>query len=404
MNNLMNITPINIRFILILIGMVFLFSCGEKQEDATVETEKQTYTCPMHPQIVQFEPSTCPICHMDLVPFDRNNQDEFLTLGPEQIALANIQTMAVGDSGQLSAKSINGRLVINPDQTSIVSSRVAGRVDRLFIKETGVEVKKGQPLYMIYSETLSALQQEYLVSIDQANAFPQNEKFQEIKDATKKRLRLFDQTEQQINNLENTKKPSPLITYYAPVSGVIAELTISEGQYVSEGGDILKIEGYASVWVEADATTTEITGIKTGDRLPISIAGIRHNSKQMVVTFIGPEYQSGSRYITLRGEIANPDNQLKPGMQVVVQLPGSGSNEEILIPANAVIHEGGISHVWIESDEGIFEPRAVQTGGQDAGNVEIRSGIDAGEKVVIKGAYLLYSEYVLKKGELGMEK
>lgn len=393
------ITWIRMRVFFIVIFGIGI-SCTTQEKENVEVTEQQTYTCPMHPQIVQYEPSTCPICHMDLVPFDRNNQDEFLTLGPAQIALANIKTLVVGDTSGLNSRNINGRLVINPEQTIIVSSRVPGRIERLYFRETGVALQKGQPMYQIYSEKLMALQQEYLLALDQAEAFPQNEKFREILAAAEKRLLLLDQTPQQIKTLERTKTTAGSITYYAPASGIVAAVNTIEGQYVDEGSTILTIEGYSSLWVEADARSAELNGIKTGDRLPIVISGYENIPAIMTVSFIEPEFRSGSRYITLRGVFRNPDNLLKPGMQVTIRLPGKADTGRLRIPANAVIHSEKSSHVWVETAEGIFEPRTVRTGEQDAGQAEILEGLEAGEKLVVQGAYLLYSEYVLKKGDL----
>ncbi len=394
------LTWICMRLLLFIAIFSFGIACTTQDKKNADTTEQQTYTCPMHPQIVQYEPSTCPICHMDLVPFDRNNQDEFLTLGPEQIALANIKTLVVGDTSGLNSRNINGRLVINPEQTVIVSSRVPGRIERLYFRETGVALQKGQPMYQIYSENLMALQQEYLLALDQVEAFPQNETFREILSAAEKRLLLLDQTPTQISALKRTKTSAGSITYYAPAGGIVAAVNTIEGQYVEEGSTILTIEGYSTLWVEADARTAELNGIKAGDRLPIIVSGYENIPATMTVSFIEPEFRPGSRYITLRGEARNPDNRLKPGMQVTIQLPGKAHADRLRIPANAIIHHEKSSHVWVETAEGIFEPRRVRTGEQDAGQAEIIEGLEAGEKLVVQGAYLLYSEYVLKKGDL----
>ncbi|MCH5688830.1 efflux RND transporter periplasmic adaptor subunit [Niabella sp. W65] len=131
----------------------------------------------MHPQIVSDKPGSCPICGMDLVPFDKANAGDFLTLSVPQQMLGNIHTDTVRTGSFSSFKQLNGRLAVNPSQTDMISSRTAGRIEALYVKETGVPVRKGQPLYKIYSEQLAALQQEYLVAVAQASQFPEDKNF-----------------------------------------------------------------------------------------------------------------------------------------------------------------------------------------------------------------------------------
>ncbi len=164
----------------------------------------------MHPQVVQTKPGTCPICGMDLVPFDKNNKDAFLELSESQIALANITTTIIGANALSNFKQLNGRLVTDPQQTSILSSRVAGRIETLYVKETGVKVSKGQPLYKIYSEQLATLQQEFLLAVAQVKQFPDNEKFRQIEQAARQKLLLYDQTPAQLNQLQQSEKYLPI--------------------------------------------------------------------------------------------------------------------------------------------------------------------------------------------------
>lgn len=377
---------------------LLLSACKEKKQEQQAATKQQTYTCPMHPQIVQEKPGTCPICGMDLVPFDKNNTDPFLTLSESQMALGNITTLTIGSGALTNSKTLNGRLVVNPEQTAFISSRVPGRIEMLYVKETGVRVSKGQALYKIYSEQLATLQQEYLLAVAQAKQFPADDRFQQIENAARQKLLLYDQTESQLQQLVRSQKTEPYVTYPAPASGVVAELMATEGQYVSEGGTIMRIEGYNTLWVEADVYPAEASNIKVGQAVKVVIPGWEDQPQNMTVQFVNLAFQAGSQLMQVRGTISNPNNQWQPGLQASILLPIKSSGNVLTLPVNAVIRDGKGMHVWIEESKGKFVPRMVRTGMENADVVEITEGLKEGEKVVVTGAYLLYSEYVLKKG------
>ncbi len=376
---------------------LLLVACKEKKAQPAT-AKKQTYTCSMHPQIVQEGPGTCPICGMELVPFDKNNTDPSLTLSESQIALANITTATINNSSLNNNTVLNGRLSINPEQTAFISSRVAGRIEILYIKETGVKVNKGQALYKIYSEQLATLQQEYLLAVAQSRQFPADERFQQIEKAARQKLLLYDQTEMQLQQLIKSQKVEPYVAYSAPSSGVVAELQVTEGQYVSEGSTMMRIEGYNTLWVEADVYPNEAAGIKQGQAVKVIIPGWEDQPQNMTIQFINPSFQSGSQLMQVRGTISNPNNQWQPGLQATILLPVKSAGSVLTIPAGAVIRDGKGMHVWIEESKGKFAPRPVKTGLENADAVEITEGLKDGDKVVITGAYLLYSEYILKKG------
>lgn len=381
--------------------MLFLLgitsSCGDKKKP-TSEAAKITYTCPMHPQIVQEKPGTCPVCGMDLVVFDRTNKDESLTLDERQIALANITTMIVGDTTAQSSIILNGRVLVNPEQTTAISSRIRGRIEQLYIKETGVKVNKGQPLYRIYSEELAALQQEYLVTAAQKKQFPNDEQFSKIEIAAKQKLKLLGQSDDQIERLVTDNKPNPFTLYYSPSAGIVSEIISSEGAYVEEGGTIMMIQDYSEVWIEADIYPSERGKIRDGMMVNVKLPNAT-GAIPMKLSFISPEIASGTQMIRVRGTLPNPDNSLVPGMQVEIGLSSVRKNTKSL-PVNAVIRTGSSAHIWVETSKGKFVPRMVETGTENESDVEIVKGMEDGDRVVSTGAYLLYSEYTLKKGNL----
>ncbi|PSL24044.1 efflux RND transporter periplasmic adaptor subunit [Chitinophaga ginsengisoli] len=377
---------------------LLLAACKEAAQKKPAVVQQQTYTCPMHPQIIRNKPGTCPICGMDLVPFDKSNKTASLTLGESQIQLANITTMTVGSAALSDYKQLNGRLVTDPEQTAVISSRVPGRIETLFIKETGVKVNKGQPLYRIYSEQLASLQQEYLLAAAQVKHFPDDARFQQIEKAARQKLVLYDQSDRQISQLVQSGKTDPYVTYAATISGIVSELSVSEGQYVAEGSAIMRLEGYNQLWVEADVYPAEASAVAVGQSVKVVVSGWENDPQTMTVAFINPVLQSGSQLMQIRGTVPNPDNRWQPGLQANIFLPLKSSEDVLSLPVDAVIRDGKGAHVWIETARGKFEPRRVTTGMENFDKVAISSGLESGDKVVITGAYLLYSEFVLKKG------
>jgi Cu(I)/Ag(I) efflux system membrane fusion protein len=383
----------------ILAPSIFLAACTDKKSASAAGSKEQTYTCPMHPQIVQNQPGTCPICGMELVPFDKSSAADVLTLGASQQALANITTITAGTHEFSSYTRLNGRLTINPEQTNYVSSRVPGRIEVLYVKETGVRINKGQPLYKIYSEQLSTLQQEYMLMADQAASFPADHRFRQMELAARQKLLLYGQTEAQLKALVKSKKVDPFVTYFAPESGIVAELSITEGQYVPEGGTIMKLEAYGQLWVEADVYPSEANKVRNGQTVKVLVAGYEEQPQTMNISFITPALQAGSQVMQIRGTIPNPNNQWQPGLQAIVLLPSVNKGKALTLPVDAVIRDGNGTHVWVEKEKNKFQSKMVTTGMENFDQVEITSGLEEGEKVVVTGAYLLTSEFILKKGK-----
>lgn len=382
-----------------LMPTLFLAACSDQNAQKTAKGKVKTYTCSMHPQIIQDKPGTCPICGMDLVPFEKNAADPGLTLDQNQIALANITTAVLGSGSFNTYKQLNGRLAVNPEKTEFVSSRTAGRLEHLYVRQTGEKISKGQPLYQIYSEQLAALQQEYLLNKAQVSQFPDDQTFARLLQSAKQKLSLYGQSAKQIQQLEEHKKTNPYVTYSAPEDGTVAELSAVEGQYVAEGGQIMRLEGYHSLWVEADLYPAEARSIKQGQQVKVVITGWEDQPQMMTVKFINPDLQAGTQVLQIRGTIPNPNMQWQPGLQANIFLPSAQNNEAISLPVDAVIRDGQTAHVWIEKSKGKFEPQIVALGIENENQVVIKEGLKTGDQVVITGAYLLYSEYILKKGK-----
>lgn len=376
-----------------LVMVLLLGACT--QDKKTVSS--QQYTCPMHPQIMSPEPGTCPICKMDLVPVNATGGKNELMLSESQMQLANVRTMKVGKGSFRASKLLNARLVNDPEQTEVISSRYPGRIEKLFVRATGEALRAGQPVLQIYSEELLTLQQDYLLQVKQQRAFPGEKIYADLMKAAKDRLLLYGVSQSQLQQLVQAGKPSPVMTVYARRSGIVKEIQVTEGSYVAEGSPILRLENLSSLWVEADLYPSEAGKVKRGTTVRVNVAGFQE-PLSMKIDFIAPQLNPGTQLLTIRGSINNSGGQLQPGMQATVELPSDVASAAVRLPVDAIIRKESGAHVWVKTGKDTFAPRQVTTGAEDSEQIVINSGIREGDEVVISGGYLLYSEFILKKG------
>jgi len=386
---------------LLLLVLIFAgtVACKEQVHEEAHAARKTSYTCPMHPQIVQSQPGSCPICGMDLVPVAQSGSDDSaLMLSERQIALGNIKVSPIQSGSVGSNTMLTGELVLDQTQMEVISSRAAGRVERLYVKESGQAIKKGQPLYELYSEQLLTLQREYLLALKQNQEVGQeNQRFASFVEAARKKLLLYGLTEAQIRKLAKSGHMDARITFVASGAGIVTEISAAEGEYVAEGSVLYRLAKLSTIWVEAELYPQEIVQVSMGDKIKVMVQGFAQEPVTAKVTFISPELRAGSQIAVLRAELLNKEGRYLPGMQANVILPGSEATN-LTLPTDAVIRDEQGSHVWVQTGENTFKARMVTLGEESADSVAILTGLEANEKVVTSGAYLLYSEFKLKKG------
>ncbi len=377
----------------------FLASCKNKSE--TPKDPDTYYTCSMDPQVVEYKPGKCPICKMDLTPVKKKNgerKDE-LQLSEQQIQLGNIQTDTIRNGTIGDQLVLTATLNFDQMKASSVSSRVMGRVERLYYKNLGDYVKKGSPLYEIYSEDLNNAKQEYILALDKKRAFSTESiiDFDQLIQSAKNKLLLWGLSEVQINELANTRKAAPTTIFYRTASGYITQLDIREGDYAMEGGTIVKLADLSTLWAEAQVYTSQLAEVNSNSIATVQLPDFDNKEIKGRIEFVNPEINPDTRINLIRVSIPNTGNQLKPGMPAYVLLK-SPQRQSLTLPIDAVIRDGKGATVWIQTGKNTFKSVMVQAGIESGNRIEIKSGLKEGDVVVLTGAYLLHSEFVFKKG------
>jgi Cu(I)/Ag(I) efflux system membrane fusion protein len=389
-----------VRFVLYsaLLSLSLLAACKGKKTSATTKADTY-YTCSMHPQIMQDKPGTCPICHMDLIPVKRSKEskDEIM-LSDEQIQLGNIQTDTLGHALIGDKVVLTATLNFDEMKVNTVSARITGRIDRLYFKNTGDLVKKGDHLFDLYSEELNTAKQEYLAALERQQTLDNSIiDFKQLLQSAKNKLQLWGVSEFQIDALAKTKQFSPLTAFYSTATGYVTELPVKEGQYVMEGGVVVKLADLSTLWAEAQVYASQLASVDYKGVATVQLPDMPGKEITGKVTFANPEISADTRINLLRVSIPNTGNQLKPGMPAYVLLKSSAGNA-MTLPIDAVLRNGQMAMVWVQTTNNTYKRKMIETGLESGDRIEVRSGIQNGDVVVISGAYLLNSEYIFKKG------
>lgn len=289
--------------------------------------------------------------------------------------------------------------IVNFDETRMaqVAPKFGGFVERLYANFTGQPVQQGQRLLEIYSPELVAAQEELLVArrleriMDESVVPGVPAGSSNLLAAARRRLRLWDISEAQVEEILRTGEVQRTLTLHAPASGVVVDKNVVEGQAIQPGQTLYTIADLSEVWVEAKLREAEAGSVREGSAADIELAAYPGRPFKGRVEYVYPTLDDESRTLEARIAVANSEGRLKPGMYATVRIT-TPTQRALTVPASAVIRTGERSMVFVDMGGGRLMPHEVETGRTGDDYVEILSGVEPGQRVVTSAQFLLDSE------------
>jgi len=444
-----------VAFLLIaMIGFVVVFATNGvfskwfAADSLSNVSSRQLWTCGMHPQVIQDHPGECPICHMELTPLkstvSTTNSGERKVkywwdpmLGPSSIsdkpgksamgmdlvpvydddvaveAGVVIDPVIVQNMGVRTATVIQGPLrrmiravgvlkEVEPNRHD-VSLRVSGWIEKLFANTEGIHVRKGDPLFELYSPQLQVAAEELISARRAVESAPKDDQFpsrtvQTFYEAARQKLLNLGVDEQQADRISRLDSAPKTITFTSPITGHITEQMIVEGSAVNAGERIFRIVDHSTLWLDAQIPESLIPFIQLQQNASASIDAMPGQVFEGKVTFIHPHVDPETRTAMIRLAIPNPSMTLKPAMYATVLITSELAADALLVPREAIIDTGTRQIAFLSLGKGHFEPRQVRMGsmGEDD-RVQILDGLAPGDTVVTSGQFLLDAESRLKE-------
>ncbi len=366
------------------------------------------WAAPMDPTYIRNEPGKSPM-GMDLVPVYEEEGGEKEPASTIRIDPVTIQNMGVR-MGRVKRKTLVkhirafGNITYDEKRIYAINTKFNGWIEKLYVNFIGEMVKKGQPLFDIYSPELVTAQEEYLLSL-QYNASLKESPYPSIREgaqrllkASRTRLRYWDLSEKQIKKIENTGNVQKTITIYSPAKGVVIDKIAFQGHHVKAGEHLYKIADLSRVWVDVEIYEYELPWIKKGMSAKMELSYIPGKTFTGKVLYVYPFLTAKTRTARLRLEFPNPDYQLKPDMYANVNLESAVAGDSLVIPQEAVIDSGVRKVVFVALGKGKFQPREVKLGLEGNDNeFQVLDGLKENEQIVISAQFMLDSESRLRE-------
>lgn len=401
---------------------LFVASC-KKSVPESKPADVDYYTCTMHPSVRAQAPGKCPICGMELVPVlkkpapgsqssatETNNMPGSETSTnreteqPSEFAVPPERQQQIGVTfGKVEKRDFRdtiravGTVAYDKQRQWDYVARVDGYVQKLDVFSPGEIVEKGAPLLTIYSPELYTAQKEFVNALtmrDDACAKGSGDVLtnaEQLVKAGSERLRLWDINEDQIADLEKTRKPQETITLFSPIKGVVQELAAEQGRRLAVGDRVVDVADLSVVWVWAQFYQDDLALLKKG--LPITITTSSYSGEKFdgKIEAVDPTIDETLRTARVRIDVENPDFKLRPNMYVNAEL-SVDIGEGLAVPVDAVLPTGLHNIVFVDKGEGRLEPRFVELGREYGGFYEIKSGLKENERVVTSANFLIDAE------------
>ena len=360
------------------------------------------WKAPMDPSYVRDGPGKSPM-GMDLVPVcpdgAPSEPDGRIRIDPATVQNIGVRVAEVSRRDLARKIRAVGRVTYDERLVDHVHTKVQGWLEHLYVEYEGEAVKKGQRLLEIYSPELVSTQEELLLAARYRRS-TENSPFEDVSEggaalfeATRRRLELWDISRRDIDRLLETGKVRKTLTLYAPSRGVVTHLMVRRGMEVGPKDNLYTISDLSRVWVYANLYEYELPWIEIGQRSVVELSYLPGERFEGEVTYVYPFLDPKTRTARVRIELPNPDETLKPDMFANVTIESAVRPDVVVVPEEAVIRSGRRSLVILALGEGLFEPRDIELG-LDSGDgwLEVISGLDAGEQVVVSSQFLIDSE------------
>jgi len=366
------------------------------------------WAAPMDPTYIRNEPGKSPM-GMDLVPVYAEDGEDKEPASTIRIDPVTIQNMGVR-LGRVKRKPLSkyirtfGNITYDERQIYTVNTKFNGWIEKLYVNFIGEAVKKGQPLFEIYSPELVTAQEEYLLALQQNRDLKDSsyarirEGAQRLLKASHTRLRYWDLSERQIKTIENTGNVQKTLTIYSPARGVVIKKNAFQGHYVKAGQHQYEIADLSKVWVDVDIYEYEFPWVRKGMPAKMELSYIPGKIFNGNVLFVYPFLTAKTRTARLRLEFPNPGYQLMPDMYANVTLESAIVGDSLVIPQEAVIDSGVRKIVFVALGKGKFQPREVKLGVEGNDNeFQVLEGLQENEEIVISAQFMLDSESRLRE-------
>ena len=312
----------------------------------------------MHPQIHEDHPGNCPICGMKLIKVELtgsgNSATEKITLTASQIQLAGIMVDTVRKENTGGEKLLTGTVVTDESRAEEISARIAGRIQRLFVRSVGEKITIGQAVYSIYSEDLLSAEKEYLLARQQQKVLNNPDvDYEALIKTVEHKLLLWGLNTAQIKSLSSLSKASATATIYSKVNGTVSDIAVHEGDYVTEGMAILKTQGLNSLWIEAQLYASESGNYKENDMVNVSFPDLNGQVIKGKVGFLNPELSDESKVVLIRIAVPNTQGLIRPGMLAYISID-NGKQNAVAVPRSSILAGGKGNKVWIKNSDGSF--------------------------------------------------